>query len=218
MTTSLTDRSPSMKSTEFTWTNEGQSEFHKWILPILGEFMARICPNTAVDIGCGNGYVASRLSEQGIEAIGVDSSQSGIELAQKSYPTIEFIHADIMHPIEALSGKRCDCVVALDVIEHLWMPRVLFRRSRELLKPGAHLILSTPYHGYWKNLALAVTNAFDKHWHPLRDHGHVKFFSAKTIRALCEEEGFSVVDFRRAGRIPPLAKSMILLLKDGRTA
>jgi 2-polyprenyl-3-methyl-5-hydroxy-6-metoxy-1,4-benzoquinol methylase len=216
MTTSITDSSLSLESTEFTWTAGGQSEFHRWILPVLEEFIARIAPKTAVDIGCGNGFVASCLSDQGIATVGIDSSQTGIEIARKTYPAVEFLRADIMHPIEALAEKKSDCVVALDVIEHLWMPRVLFRRSRELLKPGAHLILSTPYHGYWKNLALAVTNSFDSHWHPLRDYGHVKFFSAKTIRALCGEEDFSVVEFRRVGRIAPIAKSMILLLKDNR--
>jgi 2-polyprenyl-6-hydroxyphenyl methylase/3-demethylubiquinone-9 3-methyltransferase len=71
--------------------------------------------------------------------------------------------------------------------------------------------MSTPYHGYWKNLALALTNKFDAHWHPLRDFGHVKFFSRATLSQLASEAGFSVTDFLRVGRIPVLACSMILV-------
>ena len=217
MTKSLTDSSLNLESTEFNWTSGGKSEFHRWVLPIVEEFVTRTKPRTAIDLGCGNGYVANRLSDHGIVTVGIDTSRSGIDLARKTYPTVRFIHADLTHRSGALSGEGSDCVIALDVIEHLWMPRVLFKRSRELLKPGGFLMVSTPYHGYWKNLALAITNSFDKHWHPLRDHGHVKFFSAKTIRALCGEEGFSVIAFRRAGRVAPLAKSMVLLLQHVRT-
>ena len=73
------------------------------------------------------------------------------------------------------------------------------------------LVISTPFHRYWKNLALALTNRFDTHWPPLRDFGHVKFFSRKTLSRLVLEGGFSVVDFMRVGRIPPLAHSMIVV-------
>ena len=69
--------------------------------------------------------------------------------------------------------------------------------------------MSTPFHGYWKNLALAITNSLDGHWHPLRDFGHVKFFSKKTLIPLVCEVGFSVKDLVRVGRISALARSMI---------
>jgi hypothetical protein len=79
------------------------------------------------------------------------------------------------------------------------------------LRPGGVLILSTPYHGYLKNLALAITDEFDDHWHPLRDFGHVKFFSRRTLVRLACESGFSVRQFMRVGRIPAFACSMILV-------
>jgi 2-polyprenyl-6-hydroxyphenyl methylase/3-demethylubiquinone-9 3-methyltransferase len=39
--------------------------------------------------------------------------------------------------------------------------------------------VTTPYHGYVKNLALAVTGQLDRHWQPWRDGGHIKFFFAR---------------------------------------
>ena len=77
------------------------------------------------------------------------------------------------------------------------------------MEPGGHLILSTPYHGYWKNLALAITGNMDQHFTALWDHGHIKFWSIKTLGLLLREVGFSNVSFVRVGRIPVLAKSMI---------
>ena len=42
-------------------------------------------------------------------------------------------------------------------------PCRLFERAGETLRPGGSLLLTTPYHGYFKNLALAVTkNSFDQ--------------------------------------------------------
>lgn len=71
-------------------------------------------------------------------------------------------------------------------------------------------MITTPYHGYWKNLALAMTGGFDRHWQTLADYGHIKHFSEPTLSALLRECGFEPTAFERVGRIPPLAASMIM--------
>ncbi len=73
--------------------------------------------------------------------------------------------------------------------------------------------MSTPYHGYWKNLAMAVTGKLDAHFTALWDGGHIKFWSMRTLRALLEEAGFVDVEFTLVGRIKPLAKSMIAVAR-----
>jgi len=98
----------------------------------------------------------------------------------------------------------------VEVIEHLLLPRRLVEAALSALRPGGLVVLTTPYHGYLKNLALALSNGFDAHWHPLRDFGHVKFFSRHTLLALLEEYGLRALRFSTAGRVPLLAKSMIV--------
>lgn len=78
---------------------------------------------------------------------------------------------------------------------------------------GGTAILSTPYHGYWKNLAMALTGKMDAHFTALWDHGHIKFWSMNTLTALLKETGFCNIGFKRAGRIPALAKSMIAVAR-----
>jgi 2-polyprenyl-6-hydroxyphenyl methylase/3-demethylubiquinone-9 3-methyltransferase len=73
--------------------------------------------------------------------------------------------------------------------------------------------VSTPYNGYLKNLAIALFNKFDAHHSPLWDHGHIKVWSVATLTRLLEEVGFGAIQFRRVGRIPTLAKSMIAIAK-----
>ena len=81
-----------------------------------------------------------------------------------------------------------------------------------LIAPGGVGFLSTPYHGYLKNVALAVAGKLDSHFGALWDGGHVKFFSMRTLGELLKEAG--CVDYRllRIGRIPILAKSMVAVI------
>ena len=74
-------------------------------------------------------------------------------------------------------------------------------------------IISTPYHGYLKNLALAVTGKLDAHFTALWDYGHIKFWSVRTLSALLREVGLTVEKVFRVGRLPVLAKSMIAVAR-----
>jgi 2-polyprenyl-6-hydroxyphenyl methylase/3-demethylubiquinone-9 3-methyltransferase len=85
-----------------------------------------------------------------------------------------------------------------------------------LLEPGGLAIISTPYHGYIKNLIMALTGTLDRHFTSLWDHGHIKFWSKKTLSILLREAGFTHIEFLRVGRIPVLAKSMIAVAKASR--
>jgi len=104
-------------------------------------------------------------------------------------------------------------VISIEVIEHLYDPRAYARTLRGLLRPGGVALVSTPFHGYWKNLAIALSGATDKHVDPLWDGGHIKFWSPATLTALMVEAGLRVTAIRRVGRIPPLAKSMIAIVE-----
>jgi 2-polyprenyl-3-methyl-5-hydroxy-6-metoxy-1,4-benzoquinol methylase len=108
-----------------------------------------------------------------------------------------------------------DVAIATEVIEHLIRPRNLPRFAKQVLRPSGHLIVSTPYHGYLKNLVLAVANKWDAHLSPFWDAGHIRFWSRHTLSQLLTEEGFRVTHFIGAGRIPYLWKSMIIVSELG---
>ena len=97
----------------------------------------------------------------------------------------------------------------MDVIEHLFYPKELVRSARRCLKPGGRLILSTPYHGYLKNIALSVSGKMDKHFTCLWDGGHIKFFSVATLKELLESEQYKDIQFTFAGRFPYFWKAML---------
>jgi 2-polyprenyl-6-hydroxyphenyl methylase/3-demethylubiquinone-9 3-methyltransferase len=161
------------------------------------------------ELGCGNGAVASELSEHGFDVTAVDVSRSGLLQASKAYPVPKFELASAYDDLPSKFG-RFDVVLSLEVVEHLYAPRQWAKNLHALLVPGGLAIVSAPYHGYLKNLAIAVLGRFDSHLDPLWDHGHIKLWSVKSLSRLLEQAGFKVELVRRVGRIPAFAKSMIL--------
>lgn len=99
------------------------------------------------------------------------------------------------------------------MVEHVYAPRDYAKTLFDLVEPGGMALVSTPYHGYWKNLALALGGKMDSHFTALWDHGHIKFWSVHTLGELLRDAGFEEPRFLRVGRMPPLAKSMIAIAR-----
>ena len=82
-----------------------------------------------------------------------------------------------------------------------------------LLSKNGKLFISTPYHGYFKNLLLSLTGRLDNHFTALWEFGHIKFFSIKTLRTLSVETNFKIVKYSGVGRFYPFWKSMYFILE-----
>ncbi len=195
----------SYTSAEPTWSN-------RYLWPALKEILkVRLkAGNRIMDLGCGNGATSAMLAEFGFSVIGLDTSTTGIRVATESYPAVRFVERSAYDDLSDEFGEF-DAVVSLEVIEHCYWPRLFAKTVFSSLRPGGLAVISTPFHGYWKNLALALTGKFDAHWSPLWDGGHIKFWSEHTLQALLEEIGFVNINFKRVGRVSPFAKSMIAI-------
>ena len=171
-------------------------------------------PRRVLDIGCGNGALMASLLKRGYDVVGIEPDTRGIALARTRCPQGRLYPFSVGDEAASILSKEeapFDLIVSSEVIEHLPYPRDLLQFGRKILTPNGYLILTTPYHGYFKNLALALLNRFDAHHHPLRDGGHLKFFSTTTIRQLLWEEGFRTLRIGGAGRLPLFWKSMVVL-------
>jgi 2-polyprenyl-3-methyl-5-hydroxy-6-metoxy-1,4-benzoquinol methylase len=185
---------------------------HRHFLPRVLDF----CPTlgsgvTVLDVGCGNGYTAGQFAVLGCSVTGIDLSDSGLGIARANYPNVRFerLPADD-HILENLGVQPFDVVVSTEVIEHLYDPQAFAAGCYNAVKPGGRFIVSTPYHGYIKNIALAASNKFDRHVNPLHRGGHIKFWSKRTLSTLLSEVGFTNLQFRGAGRLPFLWMTMVM--------
>lgn len=191
---------------------EAETGLATTIVTLVGQLklVKQVC-----DLGCGNGYLASRLGAAGLQVTGIDASASGVAIANQHYATDKVRFAKAVIGGDLSMGKLLpsgfDAVISSDVIEHLYRPAALMESAASLLKPGGYLVVGTPYHGYLKNLGLSLFDKWDAHHGVHWDGGHIKFFSERTLRELVARHGFTDIRFVFYGRAPWLWKNMICM-------
>jgi 2-polyprenyl-6-hydroxyphenyl methylase/3-demethylubiquinone-9 3-methyltransferase len=200
---------------DYIYTNTEHNQSHGWLLPVVGQLTAEVPSGARVlDLGCGNGSFIAAFRDRNWVLYGADFSPTGIEQAQTIHKEIEFFVADAanksLDDIWRHVRDPLDLIISTEVIEHLYNPRAFLSNCLSLLKPGGVLVLSTPYHGYLKNLALATSGKMETHFTVLWDHGHIKFWSRRTLSLALTEAGFSELKFAGSGRMPWLWKSMVM--------
>jgi SAM-dependent methyltransferase len=128
-----------------------------------------------LDAGCGTGQMLKHLEELG-DAIGIDTSAQAIAFAQS-----RGVKSLVRGSITAVPfpDATFDCVVALDVIEHVDDDIGILKAVHEVTKPGGRLIVTVP--------------AYKLLWSEHDDINHHKRrYTAPQLRKLIEEAGFSV--------------------------
>lgn len=204
-----------MSYKDYNWENNNFTNAHKYLLTEIIKYLPD--KNSIIlDFGCGNGSIACFLINLGYNVYGIDPSIKGIEIAKRSFSDKFFVFNIETNelPLE-LKSINFDFIISTEVIEHLYDPRsyiylckkILFRN----LNKGGKLLITTPYHGYLKNLIISLLGKMDKHFTVLWDGGHIKFWSYNTINSLLIEYNFVKIKFAGCGRAPFLWKSMLLL-------
>lgn len=136
------------------------------------------------DIGCGDGYLASRLAEFGHRVVGVELDPN--TLARARHRGFEFYLGSAEQLPEPVRGRLFDCVTLSHVLEHTRDPMQALRNVREILAPGGLLVCEVP-----NNEALAL-RLFGAAWEMFDVPRHLHFFTARSLSQFCERAGFTV--------------------------
>jgi 2-polyprenyl-3-methyl-5-hydroxy-6-metoxy-1,4-benzoquinol methylase len=204
---------------DYGFSCAAESHMHARFLPHVFALADDLKAGTRVlDIGCGNGFTCGEFLKHGCTVVGIDLSESGIEIGRRTHPDVRFeLCAADSNLLTNLREPPFDVVVSTEVVEHLYDPREWALGCFKALKPGGRLICTTPYHGYVKNLALSVFGRWDSHANPLWDGGHIKLWSRATLTQLLRETGFTNLYFRGVGRFPLLWMTMVMAADKPKT-
>ena len=146
-----------------------------------------------LDIGCGEGFFAEKLVEQGNRVDGVDV------LSQPRHRKLlgKYIQADLDQglgqALPALADDHFDRVLLQDVLEHVRNPHKLLTDSHQLLKPHGLLLVSVPNVA---NISVRLSLLFGNFEYTDRgilDKTHLRFFTRKSARRMLEHAGYEVV-------------------------
>lgn len=198
---------------EYGYSNTDPTWSHHYTFSKILRVLDKNKNKCILDIGCGNGSLAMQLIALGFNVYGIDASEQGIKLAKEKYPDRFFLQDINSKTLPAeLKNIKFDTIISSEVIEHLYSPKTFIEFCKRLLtvNGGGTLILTTPYHGYLKNLVMALLNKMDSHFTVNWEGGHIKFFSRKTLTQLLLNNGFEDIVFIGCGRFPFLWKSMLI--------
>lgn len=199
---------------EFGWSDAQPAFYHE----LLCKYIERLLPadgTPILDVGCGNGFTANYLAGKGYDVYGIDASRQGIAIANRTgggnpgrFFVCDVTTGELPPELRKIPFRT---VISMEVIEHLYSPRTFAAFVRSILEAngGGRFILTTPYHGYLKNLSIALAGKADRHYSALWEGGHIKFWSRRTLAILLREAGFRNMAFTGTGRIPYLWRHMV---------
>ena len=176
----------------------------------LGQFLFSLKNGAKVlDAGCGSGEFSEYIKGLGFEIVGIDISQTAIEKAKNRLPESSFYIGSLEEPLP-FKTEEFDAIWATDVLEHLFDIHTCLCEFNRILKPQGYLILTVPYHGLVKNLAITLFG-FKKHFNP--ELSHIRFFTRKSLLECLNQAGFEAILWKGIGRICFLYKSFFTVAR-----
>lgn len=164
----------------------------------IGETVASLSPETFLDAGCGEGFVAEMLLQRipGLQVTGFDFNPSSVAMAKQKNPNATFREASIFeipYPDDAF-----DVVGCFEVLEHQDNPAAALTELARVAKRA--VVLSVPHEPFF-----SVANAArGKNW-DVRPRGsdpdHRQIWRRSAFGAFVEQEPLLTVD-RLTGSFP----------------
>lgn len=171
---------------------------------VLGA-LARLCPTPGriLDIAAAAGNFTIGAAALGHHVTWNDFRGELADYVALKAPegaAIDYVAGNILDQAAVLQG-RFDLVLALEVIEHVAHPDQFLRAIGALVRPGGHIILSTPNGGYLMN-DLPRFSDFDDpsvfedvQFKPDAD-GHIFLLHEDEVRRLSASAGLDLIEHR----------------------
>lgn len=150
---------------------------------------------TALEFGCGVGWMTATLAGAGIDTLGIDLSAPKIEHARRHHPGVRFEVLE-MGPTTFPPGSF-DFVVSNQVLEHVPDVDAVLAMLHAVIRPGGRAFFSVP-NGYglycllYDKLAVALG----------RQSEHEQFHSLSQWRDRFARHGFRTVDVLSQNVLP----------------
>jgi 2-polyprenyl-3-methyl-5-hydroxy-6-metoxy-1,4-benzoquinol methylase/uncharacterized protein YbaR (Trm112 family) len=132
----------------FDYFKEEEAAATKEEIRRLHQVIIKRLPKNAqliLDVGCGSGWVAKHFLAEGKKVISVDISIKNSTQVLKENPHEN--HAAVVADVYHLPFKKnsFDVIIASEIMEHVYDPKLFIAKLVNVLKPGGTLIITTPY-------------------------------------------------------------------------
>lgn len=150
---------------------------------------------TVLDLGCSNGAfgLSLKLARPGRTVCGVEYDPAFVEEARAKLDDVRQGDLNRFDWATAWPGRRFDCIVFADVLEHLVEPQACLRHAVELLAPGGCVVVSLPNIRHVSSLsALFFGGTFPRRERGIFDRTHLRWFTLRDAASLLTDAGLTV--------------------------
>ena len=142
--------------------------------------------NSALDLGCGDGYLSYLIAKKGIPVTSIDLSANRLEKfkTQADQLKIRQIEGDITNV--DLPSESYDLVVSSEVIEHIRDYQMVLKEAYRLLKKEGCFIVTVPNNQTLR--PFTCPHCLNK----IYPDDHVNSYTAESLSADLEKVGFQV--------------------------
>jgi len=146
--------------------------------------------DSVLQVDCGPGMLARRLQDKGATVTATDLSLVATERARHKGIAASQVSLDDS-PLPFPDGSF-DAVVSDSAIEHLFFYREALAECVRVLRPGGRLIVLLPNIAHWRYRLWLLTGRFPYIKDSPTDMTHIRFFTVRDARLLCERSGLVV--------------------------
>ncbi|WP_375618442.1 MULTISPECIES: bifunctional 2-polyprenyl-6-hydroxyphenol methylase/3-demethylubiquinol 3-O-methyltransferase UbiG [unclassified Bartonella] len=149
-----------------------------------------------LDIGCGGGLLSEPMARLGAMVVGVDASQTNIEVAKIHAAQNDLFINYRTTTAEALAneGEKFDIILNMEVVEHVADVNLFIAATAKMLKPQGLMFVST-LNRTWKAWGLAIVGAeYILRWLPKGTHDYKKFLKPLELKNFLSKNALTVID------------------------
>ena len=160
--------------------------------------IVELVPSTArrvLDIGCAGGMVGAGIKQR--QACHVTGIEIFAEAAMHAARLLDLaICGDAFAVLPSLPDRAYDCVLMLDVLEHVAETADMLRLAAGKLADDGVLILCVPNVAHWSVTQGLLQGRWDYAEQGILDRTHLRFFTLDSLRRALDEAGLRIVDRR----------------------
>lgn len=137
-----------------------------------------------LEVGCGYGYLLDLARP-------LFSKRTGTEFSSEAAAIARATGADVVvgGVEQLLPGTKFDCILATQVIEHIYDPLPFVKELVSHTKPGGYIVLATP------DIGGALRKVMGLRWPSFKAPEHVIYYDFNTLGLLLQQAGLE--DVRR---------------------
>lgn len=165
-------------------------------------------PGKGLDVGCGTGVLAQRLSAAGYEMVGLDPSEGMLEVLAEHGPDVRAVRGSGTDlPFEDGSFDLVFTVAALHHIADATAVRETLAEMARVMRPGGRIVIwdHNPRNPYWKRLMAKVP----------QDDGTERLIPEEEVLAGLRAAGATPISSDQLGLVPDFVPPSLLGVAAG---